>query len=1472
LLTRVLIALLAVSWGSATRAQAPAAASQTKVKDAAGRTHTLEKRVTPAERKAAAERLKAKVKKAKEKAKAAPEARAAPAGEGAGGPLALALLHRLVLAAPPAGGYLVGPNKQLIPDYSGLTANWAYSPILTKFVDPLPGLYISGVSPACPTGKYIPVAQARPSPVISPLTNLPEGTNVDYYEIELAEYDSWPFHSEMPATKLRGYRQTNAADPCVNVYSYLGPVILATKGKSVRIKFTNNLPTGAGGNLYIPVDTTVMGSGPGPNVDDATREAIPADVLCMPDQVTGIIPAACYTQNRATIHLHGGMTPWISDGTTHQWSTPAGETTPYPNGVSVYNVPDMVNPGKPGVDHPAGSGVQTFYYTNDQSARLMFYHDHAAGITRLNVYVGEAAGYILRDFAEIGLETDGLIPGLLENIPLVIQEKGFVDATTIEATDPTWNWGTGPVGSFTDRLGNTMVKRAPRTGDLWWPHVYMPAQNPADLSGYNAMGRWNYGPWFYPPTQIPYTPVSNPYYDPVNEPWQPFENPGTPNPSWGAEAFLDTLVINGTAYPTLTVEPKAYRFRILNAGGDRFVNLQWFVAADNRTPTTAGTTGAVLCNGTTGGTTDADIPHCTEVKMVPAAPNTGLPANWPQDGREGGVPDPATTGPDFIAIGSEGGFLPMPVVVPPQPVIWNNDPLTFNFGNVSDFSLLLGPAERADAIVDFGAYAGKTLILYSDAPAAFPALDPRNDYYTGNPDQTDTGGTVPTLPGKGPNTRTLMQVHVNVATGPVVAYDLAALQAAFTTVPNADPALATVGVFQASQDEIIVGQSAYNAAYGKTFPATYPWWGLGRIFDSNLQFETVGGERVTLPAEEKAIHDEMGATFDDYGRMKASLGLSRPNPTPNTANFIMQGYADPPTELVRLVSVPLGSPLADGTQIWRITHNGVDTHPIHFHLFSVQLVNRVGWDGAYRLPHPTELGWKDTVRMSPLEDTYVALRPIAPRPETLPFQVPNSFRPLEPALPIGSTMGFSNRDPLGNPIVPGITNQVANFGWEYVWHCHILSHEENDMMRPVVFAVPPAAPTGLVASLSGGSVVLNWTDLFVRTNGFKVERATDAAFTTGLVTTPVGPVTTFADSAVVAGQTYWYRVLASNTVGSAVPGYPTLTADSRPSNTTSITFVPASTLTLSPTSLSYGDQLVGTNSIVRTVALTNIGITPVTITSVTFTGSFARSGGSCGGGLLPGRTCTIGIRFRPTASGPAVGQVSIASSDPGSPHTAALDGNGLAPVASVAPAALAFSTPLNVPSGQQTVTVTNTGTAPLIINNVTRTGANPGQFAHLSGCPASLAVSASCTIDVTFRPTSANPLTKTATLNVVVAAPATNATVSLTGTIVVPTFTVVPSALAFGGQPRRTTSAPQTVTVTNTSAATLRITGVTRAGPNRRDFDYTTTCGATLAANQVCTISVTFRPAALGLRTASLNVVVAAPGTSQTVPLSGTGL
>ncbi|TAK33725.1 MAG: hypothetical protein EPO21_12010 [Chloroflexota bacterium] len=890
-------------------------------------------------------------------------------------------------------------------------------------------------------------------------------TGADYYEIELGEYTE-KLHSDLPPTTLRGYRQTNTSDPNVSKFHYLGPTVVAQRNKPVRVKFTNKLPTGTGGDLFLPVDSTVMGAGTGPN--GGTEK---------------------YKENRGTLHLHGGFIPWISDGTPQQWITPAGEATPYPKGVAVQNVPDMSDPGP---------GSMTFYYNNQQSARLMFYHDHAFGITRLNVYAGEAAPYVLTDQVEkdlingtnqSGVNPEGkkVLPDL--GIPLVIQDKSFVDPATIATQDPTWNWGTGPI------VGG---KRTPKAGDLWYPHVYMPNQNPSDLSGMNAFGRWHYGPWFWPPTtNITHGPVPNPFYDPVNAPWEPKTMPGTPNPSEAAEAFMDTPLVNGTAYPYLVVDPKAYRFRMLNAADDRFFNLQLYQADPD--------------------VTTADGRKNTEVKMVPSA-----------DGREGGIPDPSTAGPSFIQIGTEGGFLPAPIVLPNKPVEWNFDQTNFDFGLVKAGTLILGTAERADVIVDFSAFAGKTLILYDDAPAPFPAIDPRYDYYTDNPGQTDIGGTPTTQPGYGPNTRTIMQIKVNPVT-PAPTYDLSTLRSVFAKTA------AKGGVFDASQDQIIVPNANYNSAYNKTLPAdTYV-----RIMDNSQTFQTLSGQTVTIPLQPKAIQDEMGEAFDpEYGRMSAMLGLELPKTTAGAQNFMLYPYLSPPVELIKgsVYGTPIGS-LNDGTQIWKITHNGVDTHTIHFHLFNVQLINRVAWDNALRLPDSNELGWKETVRVNPLQDTIVALRPIKP---TQPFQVPGSVRLIDPTKPEGAYLANSTQaeanglppqafDPNGEPV--DIINHKVNYGWEYVYHCHLLAHEEFDMMHSVVLAFPPNAPSNLKAAVSGNRATLTWSDNSIDETGFTIQRAADAGFTTGVVSSTVASnVTTYADT-ITPGQPYFYRVVANNMVG-----------------------------------------------------------------------------------------------------------------------------------------------------------------------------------------------------------------------------------------------------------------------------------------------------------------------------------------------------
>lgn len=127
-----------------------------------------------------------------------------------------------------------------------------------------------------------------------------------------------------------------------------------------------------------------------------------------------------------------------------------------------------------------------------------------------------------------------------------------------------------------------------------------------------------------------------------------------------------------------------------------------------------------------------------------------------------------------------------------------------------------------------------------------------------------------------------------------------------------------------------------------------------------------------------------------------------------------------------------------------------------------------------------------------------------------------------------------------------------------MWHCHILAHEEMDMMHSLAFAVPPATtPSPLTASLIGNgnkrSVVLTWTDVVNATN-FTVQRATNVSFTNGLLTVPLGKVTTYTDPIGSPNQTFYYRVFASNTVGDTAVyvgsplGFPTETLTSGFSN------------------------------------------------------------------------------------------------------------------------------------------------------------------------------------------------------------------------------------------------------------------------------------------------------------------------------------
>jgi spore coat protein A len=247
---------------------------------------------------------------------------------------------------------------------------------------------------------------------------------------------------------------------------YPGPTIEAEQGEPIHVRWKNELPD----DHILPVDTTVH------------DEIIPYEA---PD-------------SRVVTHLHGGNTEAESDGRSQAWFTRGFETTG----------PEFTK--------------QNYYYNNDQPPAALWYHDHALGITRLNVYAGLAGFYVLRNDHERSL---GLPDGEYE-IPLVIQDRSF---------EP--------------------------DGSLYYP------------TGENGSG-----------------------------------DGSSPDPSVVPHFYGDTPVVNGKAWPRLTVEPGPYRFRLLNGSNSRFYHLKLFSYDEE----------------------------------------TG---------------EPGDEGPSFVQIGNDGGLLPEPVTV-----------------------------------------------------------------------------------------------------------------------------------------------------------------------------------------------------------------------------------------------------------------------------------------------------------------------------------------------------------------------------------------------------------------------------------------------------------------------------------------------------------------------------------------------------------------------------------------------------------------------------------------------------------------------------------------------------------------------------------------------------------------------------------------------------------------------------------------
>src|ERR1022692_4213777 len=208
------------------------------------------------------------------------------------------------------------------------------------------------------------------------------------------------------------------------------------------------------------------------------------------------------------------------------------------------------------------------------------------------------------------------------------------------------------------------------------------------------------------------------------------------------------------------------------------------------------------------------------------------------------------------------------------------------------------------------------------------------------------------------------------------------------------------------------------------------------------------------------------------------------------------------------------------------------------------------------------------------------------------------------------------------------------------------------------------------------------------------------------------------------------------------------------------------------------------------------------------------------------------------------------------------------PLASLSSTGLNFGNQLvGTTSATKNVTLSNPSALALTISSIAVTGTNAADFSQTNTCGTGLAIGASCTITVTFKPAQTGPRTASVTITDNAAGSPQTIGLSGTGPASGPTATRSPASLTFATQLVGTSGSAQPVTLTNYGKMALSIASIAASG----DFSQTNTCGSSLAADASCTISVTFQPTQRGTRTGTLSITDNAPGSPQTVSLTGTG-
>ena len=716
--------------------------------------------------------------------------------------------------------------------------------------------------------------------------------------------------------------------------------------------------------------------------------------------------------------------------------------------------------GTPGATNDPGPGATTLYFPNDQSARFLYLHDDTLRPHAPQRVRGRGGAVLHRrprratssspatpaspaSSRAIDAPVEaGTVPAA--ELPLLIEDKTFVPgAEQLRAQDPTWDvaaWG--------------------GLGALWYPARLHAQPERRRRQGARQRRPQRQGPLGLPPLVL--DGLRRHRERPGGEPpvrdgrlRAASRTPGTPNPSVVPNAFIDTMLVNGTAYPYVKVERKAYRLRILNACGDRSLNLQLYYAKSNHDHRDRSRGGvARAADGLRRGA------HGAGGRPAERRP---WPVGWPTDGRAGGVPDPRAAGPDMIQIGNDGGLLPQAVRAARTRRSASREAADGE-GLADGRRHCDRRHRRQDALPRAGRARRRDRRLLA-GPARLQA----------HPLQRRAGaGAVRRQPRRllhrrpRPDARSAARRARRPATAPTRARSCSSRSKAPPRRPFDLERAAAGAAGRLSRPPRTPSSSPRPPTTPRT-ARVLPRGPAPGGRHAHASRRSAAATRSPCRCRARCVAE----LFDPaYGRKTATLGVEAPLSASGVRTSVPYSAIDPATEFVLGAD---GRPRRASATARRCGASRT-TAPCRTASTSAGSTSRCSSarSATARRARPTPASWAGRTRCASTRSSP-ASSPCARCSRGCRSSSPPASGLLDVTRPLGATGGFTELDPL-TAAPETVVNRPADFSWEAYWGIHLQGGEESHTVRPLVDPGQPRGPEALTATAGDGPVVDSHVD------------------------------------------------------------------------------------------------------------------------------------------------------------------------------------------------------------------------------------------------------------------------------------------------------------------------------------------------------------------------------------------------------------